>query len=144
MEAVRNSLDIQKKSSADEIFEEAASVWKQEEIPVISKRDRREIRETALSSVHHTEHGTFFADACECFYLFRIVHRYTQELPGWAVLTGDYFFSRFSHALIPIDNVELIDRFSDYLKKDAKADTREFDLAAYLAFIRQTAAEMRL
>lgn len=106
--------------------------------------ERIRIRETALSAVQSQDFAKDYADACEAFYLFRWFHSNADQHPAWAVLTGDYFFSRFSHALIPIDSVELIDRFSDYLKEDVKKMDPDPDIDRYLAFIRQTALEISL
>lgn len=111
---------------------------------LLSGAERELVRDCALSAARGNVHAEQFADACEYFFLFRKLHRAAEMFPEWAVLTGDYYFSRFSHALIPLDNVELTDRFSAYLKKDASGKKADLDLAEYLEFIRQTALETGL
>jgi hypothetical protein len=58
-----------------------------------------------------------FASACLAFFLFQDMHSRTDEAPAATTLLGDYFFSRFSKHLIPIDSVPLIDAFSEYLAR---------------------------
>ncbi len=144
MEEARNRQNVERIREADEIFCEAEMVWGDENVPRIDQAVREQIREAAQSAVQNPAFANDYADACEAFYLFRKLHSLADQMPAWAVLTGDYFFSRFSHALIPIDNVELIDRFSDYLKEDVKKIEAEPDLDGYLAFVRQTALEISL
>ena len=144
MEAVRNGQNAERIREADEIFREAEAVWCEEDLPVIDRDVRARVRETACQAVQTQVFAKDYADACEAFYLFRKLHSFADQMPAWAVLTGDFFFSRFSHALIPIDSVELIDRISDYLKEDVKMINTEPDLEGYLAFIRQTALEISL
>ena len=61
-----------------------------------------------------------YLNAKEHFLLFRDFHKLGN--PGQAAndtLVGDYHFSQFSLCLIPIDSVELTDRFAAILRKDA-------------------------
>lgn len=119
-------------------------VLRLEEALTISEEDRNCIRECASSAVQNASLADDYADACEYFYLFRKFHRETEQQPERAVLIGDYYFSRFSHALIPIDNVALTDRFAEYLKQDSVGLSAAFDLTQYLMFIRQTAMETKI
>lgn len=70
--------------------------------------------------------------ACACFQRFRQLHAEKAQTPE-TVLWGDYYFSLFSSYLIPLDSVPLIDAFSAYLKRDARAETvyDEKELAAF-------------
>lgn len=53
--------------------------------------------------------------------LFRTFHRLDDPAyaVGEAVLKGDYYFSRFSLDLIPVDSIEITDRFAKLLREDA-------------------------
>ena len=55
------------------------------------------------------------------FEMFRRLHRLDdpQLSTGLATLKGDYYFSRFSLDLIPVDSVEITDRFARILREDA-------------------------
>lgn len=59
--------------------------------------------------------------ANEHFRMFRSFHHLDDPSIsiGEAVLRGDYYFSRFSLDLIPIDSVEITDRFAQILREDA-------------------------
>jgi hypothetical protein len=127
----------------DEILKEAAGIWPDSVLSEQEKQARQTIRRSAGEACKD-RNAKYYADACECFYLFRVIHRMSDADPGWAALTGDYFFSRFSHALIPIDSVPLTDRFSDYLLADTVRHSQPFDLEDYLMFIRRTAEEIAL
>lgn len=61
-----------------------------------------------------------YYNAKEHFILFRDYHRLgNPEQTAYDTLVGDYHFSQFSLCLIPIDSVELTDRFAAVLRKDA-------------------------
>ena len=138
-----STMDTRGNTGIDQILKEAEMIWPQVDLGLNVRDERETVRSSAVSSCTG-EFANDYADACECFYLFRIIHRMSEKDPAFAALTGDYFFSRFSHALIPVDSVPLIERFSDYLKADAKQSEKAFDLTEYLAFIRHTAKEIAL
>lgn len=92
-------------------------------------------------------HTKDYAAACQCFFLFRKLHYGVEARPETTTLLGDYYFSQFSQFLIPIDSPQLIDLFSEYLKKDTKqaADgATSFDMDAYLTFVTAAAKEIGL
>lgn len=66
-------------------------------------------------------HSKELESANENFSLFRSFHRLDDEnySTAEAVLKGDYYFSRFSLDLIPVDSVEITDRFSAILRAEA-------------------------
>lgn len=78
---------------------------------------------SAPENVHHIE----LESANENFGLFRKLH--TLEDPAYsvaeAVLKGDYYFSRFSLDLIPVDSIEITDRFARILREDASGAESE-------------------
>lgn len=79
-----------------------------------------------------------FAIACQCFYLFRKLHKAQGDKLDVETLLGDYFFSRFSHHIIPIDSTELIQEFSKYLSEDILKEVKgnqETGNDDYLKFI---------
>lgn len=86
-----------------------------------------------------------FAAACQCYYLFRRLHEKAELEPVRATLLGDYFFSRFSHHLIPVDSTLLIQRFSEFLthQTECAAEGRnKFDLEGYKTFIKNVSLEV--
>ena len=72
-----------------------------------------------------------------CFWLFRYLHRFEHTT---AALAGDYCFGRFSHHLATLDNVELTDAFSAFLREDT-LEAR--DIGAYLNFVRESSRLMQ-
>ena len=118
----------------DRILSEGYGFWEEMDLPPLNEQEKHRVPRIALE----TYAGTFrqeFAAACQCFFLFRSLHGQIREFPVCAVLLGDYFFGMFSRQLIPLDNVPLIDAFSEYLEKC----TREGD-GDYEAFIRSLSA----
>jgi hypothetical protein len=77
------------------------------------------------------EHAEDFASACLAFYLFQDLHGRVDKDSAATTLLGDYFFSRFSKHLIPIDSVPLIDAFSEYLTQCTSGTNED-----YLTFIK--------
>ena len=126
----------------DEILKEAGQIWPNAVLSSRREEERRQVRRFAVACAGSYQKE--YADACECFFLFRVIHRMTDVDAGWSALTGDWFFSRFSKALIPIDSVLLIDRFSEYLTEDLMRSEQVFDMEGYMRFIRKTAEEIRL
>ena len=72
---------------------------------------------TAPDNLHTKE----LESANQNFDLFRSFHRLDDPAYaiGEAVLKGDYYFSRFSLDLIPVDSVKITDRFARILREDA-------------------------
>jgi len=62
--------------------------------------------------------------AKENYRLFRNFHRLDdpEYTVGEAVLKGDYYFSRFSLDLIPVDSVEITDQYARMLREDASGE----------------------
>lgn len=131
-------------SDADIILNESKQTWGKSYFSKISSEDRYQIRLEAAQACERPEHSAAYADACECFFLFRLMHSFTDEKPDWAVLTGDYFFSGFSLALIRLDCSALFRLFSGFLEEDASQPQKDIDLQQYLVFIRQAAKEVQL
>lgn len=134
-------------AEAEALFEPERQIWERYGIIPSWEEERRRVMRCAANAC---ENGVFAADytaACLCFYLFRKFHGMAEREPKRATLLGDYFFSRFSHHLIPIDNTRLIDLFSGYLKGDAKRAGKGDpvpDTEDYLEFIRNAAKETGL
>ena len=113
----------------------------------LNEMEKHIVLQQAVTSCRTDCHTKEYAAACQCFFLYRKLHYMVEEQPEAATLLGDYYFSKFSQFLIPIDSTRLIDLFSEYLKKDAKeaaAGSKEFDLNRYLAFVKRAAEEIRL
>ena len=72
-------------------------------------------------------HSIELESANENFGLFRKLHK--LEDPAYsvaeAVLRGDYYFSRFSLDLIPVDSIEITDKFAKILREDASGEKSE-------------------
>jgi hypothetical protein len=130
----------------DSLLEDGYEMWREYGIPEESLQDRGQVVACAVEYYGEKEYVLEFAAACQCFYLFRCLHTMVEEYPEQVTLLGDYFFSHFSHFLIPIDSVHLIELFSDYLKEDAKRQSegeKVFDVCRYLEFVKETAKELK-
>jgi hypothetical protein len=103
---------------ADALLEEGFRLWDEAGLPPLGPKERRAAADAA-GAVYLGPHPAAFAAACQCFYLFRALHRRAEAFPEAATLLGDYFFSRFSAHLIPLDSAALIRAFSDCLARDA-------------------------
>ena len=122
-------------------------MWERFGCTPLNEMEKHVYLKQAVSACRSNRHTKDFAAACQCFFLYRKLHHMVETQPETATLLGDYYFSRFSQFLIPIDSTSLIDLFSEYLKKDAKAaaeGVKEFDMDAYLAFITKAAEEVGL
>ena len=131
----------------DALLAEGYRMWDSFGLIKLSEAEKHEIPQAAALACRKDVHRKEYAAACQCFFLFRRLHNQTEEVPEEATLLGDYFFSQFSHYLIPIDSTRLIDLFSEYLKQDTKcaADgSREFDKEGYLDFVKKAAKEIAL
>ena len=131
----------------DVLLSEGYRIWEDFGFPVPDQEEKHKIAYCAVDSCENGKFAKEYAAACQCFYLFRKLHCMTECEPEKATLLGDYFFSRFSHYLIPIDSTRLIDLFSEYLKKDVKdvvKSSADFCTDAYMDFIRSTAKEIGL
>jgi hypothetical protein len=118
---------------ADEHLREGMSLWEDAGLPPFAEDEGRAAYDAAVAAYD----GPFqieFAAACRCFRLFLALHARAEEFPASATLLGDYFFSKFSSLLIPLDNVRLIEAFSDFLEKDASSN----DAGDYIDFIGTT------
>lgn len=133
-------------SRVDELLADGYRMWEEYRLPVLTDEERHQAAECAAAAWDSTDFTLEYAAACQCFYLFRRLHTMVEEHPEQVTLLGDYFFSRFSHFLIPIDSTRLIDLFSEYLKGDALRQSegkKDFDPDGYLRFIRETAKEIK-
>lgn len=113
----------------------------------LNEMEKHSVIEQAVRACKTDCHTKDYAAACQCFFLFRKLHYGVGARPETATLLGDYYFSQFSQFLIPIDSPQLIDLFSEYLKKDTKqaADgATSFDMDAYLTFVTDAAKEIGL
>ncbi|MBR6349368.1 MAG: hypothetical protein IKR67_02360 [Lachnospiraceae bacterium] len=119
----------------DKRLGEGYSLWA-EFLKDSAPEEYRYIGADAVMEGYDGRHTIDLASACQCFFWFRFLHEQTDDK---ALLLGDYFFSRFSHWLIPIDSTPLIDAFSAYLKDDAQGtfNGRVFDAAELENFFRQ-------
>ena len=72
---------------------------------------------TAPENIHQIE----LESANENFELFRRFHKLDNSTytVAEATLKGDYYFSLFSLDLIPVDSIEITDRFAKILREDA-------------------------
>lgn len=127
------------RGSVDKILAEGYRLWNGSSIqpPTVSERY---IAADELACLYDGPNVVALAAACQCFYYFRKLHGMVREYPTWSTLLGDYFFSKFSKNLIPIDSVPLTDAFSAYLKNDIKSSR---DVNDYIAFIRGLPAVLR-
>ena len=120
-------------------------LWKGYGLPELTVQDL-DVVPAHVATVY--KDGAFaldYASACQCFYLFRKLHTMVEAYSEQATLLGDYFFSQFSHYLIPIDSTELIAVFSEFLKEDVVRNRQEentFSIERYLDFIKQGAKEI--
>ena len=73
------------------------------------------------------KHQIELESANENYELFRRFHRLDDSTysVAEATLKGDYNFSRFSLDLIPVDSIEITDRFAKILREDASGETSE-------------------
>lgn len=122
----------------DAMLSEGYVLWKGFGLGPLSEEDLHFVPDTVYFCCG-SRHRENLAAACQSFYLFRKLHFMTEAQPEQTTLLGDYFFSRFSRCLIPIDSTGLTDRFSEYLKQDAQEGAggrRVFSKEAYARFIR--------
>ena len=137
----------QVRAEVEALFGQSRQIWERFGIIPDSDEERLRVMDCAARACENRTLAVDYTAACLCFYLFRKLHGMTEREPERATLLGDYFFSRFSHHLIPIDNTRLIDLFSGYLKRDVKRVGKEgpsFDMEGYLEFIRNAAKETGL
>lgn len=113
------------------ILAEGYGFWHRSIIPLPEPWERAGSVQ-ALAPYSEAVFAVRLAVACQCFYYFRRLHGVVQAAPTWTTLLGDYFFSRFSQALIPLDSVPLTDAFSDYLKRAVQTGA---PLTDYWAFV---------
>jgi hypothetical protein len=112
------------------MFTEGYTLCREQGIDLPPEERRQAVLDVARASFCG-EHAEDFASACLAFFLFQDLHGRACEAPATTTLLGDYFFSRFSKHLIPIDSVPLIDAFSEYLAQCTSGTNED-----YLAFIK--------
>jgi len=115
---------------------EGYGLWDGLDIPTPPVSERYILSDESLSA-YQGEHASCLAVACQCFWLFRTLHRMTDEDPVYATLMGDYFFSVFSKNLIPLDSVALNDAFARLLSSDVEQPT---GIESYKEFVRNLPA----
>jgi hypothetical protein len=111
------------RTDVDALLQEGYRLWEATDLPPL-EAEARYAGADAAGAIYSGPQATKFAAACQCFYLFRRLHLQAESFPETAALLGDYFFSRFSAHLIPLDNVPLIRAFSECLARDAAARAR--------------------
>ena len=144
---------INLREAVDALLEEGYVFWDEMGLKPLSSGMRYDVVDAA-GIAYDGVYLTQFAAACQSFFLFRELHRgvcdtenedyakdYTEDYTSETkfadgadcaddkevnTLLGDYFFSSFSHNLIPIDSVPLIDAFSEYLAKDASGKAMDY------------------
>ncbi len=123
------------KTQLDIYLAEGYLLWTQNRLPVLSEPERYLVADV-IADVYRGPHKTELAAACQCFFLYRKLHGMADQFAERATLLGDWFFSQFSRYLIPIDSVELIDAFSEYLSEDTQTQGGRAD---YISFVRSLA-----
>jgi hypothetical protein len=118
------------RTNLETLFSEGYELCREQGVYLPPEDQRQAVLDVARDSFSG-EYAENFASACLAFYLFQDLHGRVYEAPAATTLLGDYFFSRFSKHLIPIDSVPLIDAFSEYLAQCASGDKED-----YLAFIK--------
>lgn len=129
------------------LLEDGFSMWERFGLKLPDEKECQEVLRCAVCACKKERFTKEYAAACQCFFLYRKLHIMAESCPGTATLLGDYFFSRFSSFLIPVDSTRLIDLFSEYLKQDAKESAwgvKEFDTDRYLQFVENAAEEIGL
>jgi len=118
---------------------EGYDLWENVDLPTMPVSERYIVSDESLS-VYNGEHAASLAVACQCFWLFRKLHRSTDENPIYATLLGDYFFTVFSRNLIPLDSVALNDEFARLLSADVE---QQIGIESYKNFVRNLPAVLR-
>jgi hypothetical protein len=121
---VRQAYSEALRDDVDALLQEGYRLWDETELPPPGPAERYAAADVA-GVAYRGPHARAFAAACQCFYLFRALHRLSEAFPASATLLGDWFFSQFSLHLIPLDNAPLLLAFSDFLARDAACDTRD-------------------
>jgi hypothetical protein len=112
-EALRNEVDT--------LLQEGYRLWAETGLSPPGAEERHAAADAA-GAAYDGPHARELAAACQCFCLFRALHRLSAAFPESATLLGDWFFSQVSLHLIPLDSVPLILAFSDFLARDAALD----------------------
>lgn len=114
------------------LLDEGYKLWEGSDLPKLPQSEWFLVAERAAQA-YSGEYSVQFAAACQCFYLFRSLHRMVEHYPAWATLLGDYFFSQFSKNLIPIDSVDLIEAFSSFLLYDTQSPASTDDFICFIS-----------
>ena len=117
-------------------LQEGYGLWESAGLPKLPGSERYFISDELLS-VYRGENALHLATACQCFWLFRKLHSYTDVDPIHTTLLGDYFFSLFSKNLIPIDSVALNNEFARLLSSDT---ANPVDTGDFIKFVKNTPA----
>jgi len=119
------------KENVRDILAEGYKIWASTALPALPESERYAASDSSLS-VYGGEFAANLAAACQCYWLFRKLHRMVGDHPVHATLLGDYFFSLFSQNLIPVDSVELNNEFARILAEDTQ---KPMEMGDYLCFI---------
>lgn len=118
------------KDELDGLLREGYSLWEETALPPVPEKERYAAGQ-ALAEVFAGEKFLPLAAACQSFYWFRRLHAGPEGTTPAGILLGDYFFSRFSQCMIPLDSPRLVDAFAAFLTRDAQTGRED-----YLAFVR--------
>ena len=108
-------------------------IWERSGLPP-AQSDELTMISDAVLSVYRGENAECLAAACQCFWLFRKLHRLVSDHPVCATLLGDYYFSLFSKHLIPLDSAPLTDEFARLLMEDTQRPVGQAD---YIGFVKR-------
>lgn len=129
MRTIRAASERPRPEGVEACLREGFALWEEAGLPPLEEELR--YREAGLAGeLYRGAHALEFAAACQCFALFRRLHRRAGQFSGAATLLGDYFFSQFSHYLIPLNSAPLNDAFARYLAEDAAG--RAIDYPVFL------------
>jgi len=115
---------------------EGYEMWDSSPLPPLPDTERFQASDESLS-VYSGENAKSLAVACQCFLMYRKLHRITDEYPIYATLLGDYFFSVFSKNLIPLNSVALNGAFAMFLAGDTNVPV---GIDGFLKFVRELPA----
>jgi hypothetical protein len=119
------------RKDVDALLRDGYRLWDEAGLPPLGSEERYAAADVA-GALYDGPHAREFAAACQCFRLFRALHRRLEERPETVTLLGDWFFSQFSLHLIPLDSVPLTLAFADFLARDASADGGAGDPLAFI------------
>ena len=115
------------------LMAEGRTIWERSGLPPMRSGELTLISDAVLSA-YKGKNAESLAAACQCFWLFRKLHRLAGDHPVCATLLGDYYFSLFSKHLIPLDSAPLIDEFARLLIEDTQRPVNQAD---YIGFVKR-------